>query len=119
MAILTACGTSGGGEPSAESNNAPGAADTSASTPEDTPITIDVLANSTDVDGDNLLITSVTQSSFGSVVNNGGDITYMPIPNYNGVDSFTYTISDGNGGNDNAIVTVDVTPVKQRQRCGR
>ena len=33
-----------------------------------------------------------------AAINADGTITYTPAANYNGADSFTYTISDGNGG---------------------
>ncbi|MEW8417120.1 MAG: tandem-95 repeat protein, partial [Candidatus Thiodiazotropha endolucinida] len=40
-----------------------------------------------------------------------GNPVYTPNPNYNGSDSFTYTISDGAGGLDTATVTVAIDPV--------
>ncbi|MDH5293369.1 MAG: cadherin-like domain-containing protein, partial [Acidimicrobiia bacterium] len=87
----------------------PVAVDDSTSTPQDTAVVVDVLANDTDVNGDTLSVDSVTQGSNGSVVNNGTDVTYTPNASYNGTDSFTYTVSDGNGGTDTATVTVSVS----------
>ena len=40
-----------------------------------------------------------------------GEVTYTPDENYNGADSFTYTISDGNGGFSTATVSLTVDPV--------
>src|SRR5439155_12916016 len=40
-----------------------------------------------------------------------GTITYTPAPNYNGPDSFTYTIGDGHGGSATASVSVTVAAV--------
>ncbi|MCJ7824319.1 MAG: Ig-like domain-containing protein, partial [Anaerolineales bacterium] len=82
-----------------------------------TSITIDVLDNDSDVDGDTLTVSDPplgipTATAFGSVVNNGGDVTYTPNPGYfstpGNPDIFTYEISDGNGGTAIAIVQVDV-----------
>ena len=92
-------------------NDAPIAQADSASTDEETAITIPVLTNDTDPDGDTLSVQSVTQPANGSVVNNGTSITYTPASNFNGVDSFTYTVSDGNGGAATANVTVAVALV--------
>jgi len=89
-------------------NDPPVAVDDSDTTPADTPVTIDVLDNDSDTDGDTLTVDSVTQGTHGSVSNNGNDVTYTPDPYFNGIDSFTYTISDGNGGTDTATVTVTV-----------
>jgi len=89
-------------------NDPPLAVDDSDTTPADTPVTIDVLDNDSDIDGDTLTIDSVTQGTNGSVINNDSDVTYTPNPGFTGTDSFTYTISDGNGGTDMATVTVTV-----------
>lgn len=39
-------------------------------------------------------------------------ITYVPTPNYNGSDSFTVEVSDGNGGSDTIVVNVTINPVE-------
>ncbi len=78
-------------------NDPPVAVNDNAVTDEDTPITIDVLANDIDPDGDTLTVTGVTQPAHGVVINHGSDVTYTPNPDYHGPDSFAYTISDGSG----------------------
>ena len=93
-------------------NDPPDAKDDAATTAEDTPVMISVLANDTDVEGDVLTLSSVTPPANGTVVINAiGTVTYTPTTNFNGTDSFTYTVSDGNGGTDTATVSVTVTPV--------
>ena len=93
-------------------NNQPLAGDDTPSTDEDTSVDINVLANDTDVDGDSLTITGVSDPAHGTaVINPDGTIKYTPDANYNGTDSFTYTVSDGQGGTDTATVTVSVNPV--------
>jgi hypothetical protein len=97
----------------AGTNHDPVAVDDMASVAEDSgPNPIDVLTNDSDSDGDTLTITAITQGAHGSVVNNGTNVTYTPAPNFNGGDSFTYTIDDGHGGAPaTATVSVTVTPV--------
>ena len=57
-----------------------------------------LLANDTDIDLDTLSIDSFTQPANGTVAVNGdGTFTYTPTANFNGADSFTYTVADGNG----------------------
>jgi VCBS repeat-containing protein len=81
-------------------------------TDEDTPATIAVLSNDTDPDGDHLSVIAVTGPAHGStLVNPDGTVTYTPALNFNGVDSFTYTIADGRGGMATAAVNVTITPV--------
>jgi VCBS repeat-containing protein len=93
-------------------NDPPLAVDDEASTDEDTPATIAVLTNDSDSDDDDLDVASITQGSDGSVtLNTDGTITYNPNANFNGSDSFGYTISDGNGGSDDATVSITVTAV--------
>uniref|UniRef100_UPI001055D10A tandem-95 repeat protein n=1 Tax=Marinomonas flavescens TaxID=2529379 RepID=UPI001055D10A len=70
-------------------------------TDEDASITIDVLANDTDVDGtiDPTTVVITTQPEHGtvSVDSETGEVTYTPNDNYNGEDSFEYTVKDNNG----------------------
>ncbi|HSH16857.1 MAG TPA: tandem-95 repeat protein, partial [Verrucomicrobiae bacterium] len=72
---------------------------------------IDVLANDTDPNADTLTVSAVTQPANGTVVNNGANVSYTPNLNFNGADSFTYTVDDGNGGSDIGTVNVTVTNV--------
>ena len=84
-----------------------------ATTDAKTSVTIDVLANDSDPDGDPISIVTVTDPFIGSAVIDvgGSTITYIPAPGsgFTGTVVFTYTISDGQGGTATAIVTVDVT----------
>ncbi|MBV2139182.1 MAG: cadherin-like domain-containing protein, partial [Candidatus Thiodiazotropha sp. (ex Ctena orbiculata)] len=91
----------------------PVAADDTIGTDEDTPVTVDVLPNDSDPDGDTLTVTSVTQGTNGAVTIDpvSGNPVYTPNPDFNGTDTFTYTIDDGNGGTDTASVTVTVNAV--------
>ncbi|SFR48576.1 cadherin-like domain-containing protein [Litoreibacter janthinus] len=92
-------------------NDDPVANDDTASTDEDAPVTIDVLGNDTDVDGDDLTVTEATSPDGDVVINADGTITFTPDENFNGDTTITYTISDGNGGEDTATVNVTVNPV--------
>ncbi len=77
------------------SNKAPVAVGDSATTSGGS-ITIAVLGNDHDPDGDSLKVTGATQGSKGSVrVNSDGTITYTPGKHFKNGDSFSYTISDG------------------------
>ncbi len=89
--------------------NAPTAVADDVTVARDTAVTIDVLANDGDPQSDPLTIASVTQASNGTVVNNGSDVTYTPNLGFGGVDSFTYTISDGNNGEATATVIVTLS----------
>ena len=98
-------GKCGGGD----RNNDPDAVNDSASTYEGDPVTVGVLNNDSDADGDALKIVSTGNPSHGTVtVNANGTVTYTPDDGYTGNDSFTYTISDGNGGTDTATVCIRV-----------
>ena len=82
-------------------------------TDEDTPVTIDLLGNDSDVDGDTLTITDVSvPEEQGTVVDNGdGTVTFTPAENFNGPATITYSVSDGNGGSDSGEATISVGPV--------
>jgi VCBS repeat-containing protein len=92
-------------------NHPPVAVDDSATTPQDTPVTIGILDNDSDPDGDALTLDSIGPAGNGTVASNGTGVTYTPNPGFIGTDIFTYTIGDGNGNADTATVTVTVTAV--------
>ena len=94
-------------------NVAPQAVADSLTTAEDTASTIDLLANDTDPDGDPISLVGTSGGAHGSVSCAGGLCTYTPAPNFNGSDSFTYTIADGRGGSSSATVNVTVIPVDE------
>ena len=87
-------------------NDAPIAENDSPTTQEDTSVTVDVLINDSDVDGDTLTIDSFTQPASGVVTQVGQQLAYDPQENFNGSDAFTYTITDGNS---TSTATVSVT----------
>ena len=80
-----------------------------------TPVEIDVLANDTTNEvGETLEIDSFTQPATGGTValnNDGTKLLFTPAANFNGQTTFTYVVSDGRGGTDTGMVTVNVTPV--------
>jgi VCBS repeat-containing protein len=92
-------------------NDPPTAANDSATTAEDTPVTIPVLANDADIDGDALSVSVTTPGAGSAVANPNGTITYTPPLNQYGDDSFGYTVSDGAGGTASATVSVSISPV--------
>jgi CshA-type fibril repeat protein len=72
---------------------------------------VQLLANDTDPEGDSLTIISFTQPLNGTLVQApDGTMTYAANPGYVGPESFTYTISDGNGGTSTATVNFTVYP---------
>ncbi|SDS30716.1 tandem-95 repeat protein [Christiangramia echinicola] len=89
-------------------NDAPIANDDTAETNQDIATNVEVLLNDSDIDGDILSVDSITQPDNGSVTTDGVEVTYVPNESFTGTDTFTYTITDGNGGVDTATVTVKV-----------
>ncbi|MEX2140962.1 MAG: choice-of-anchor Q domain-containing protein [Pirellulales bacterium] len=73
---------------------------------------IPVLANDVGPAGRILIVAAVTQPAHGSasVSSNGGNVLYTPNPNFVGIDTFAYTVSDGSGAA-TAMVTVTVINV--------
>ena len=93
-------------------NQPPVAGNDSGNVAEDGSVDIDVLANDSDPENDPLDVTAVSNPPNGTASINGNDtIHYVPDGNYNGSDSFSYTLSDGNGGTDTANVSVTINPV--------
>lgn len=91
-------------------NNSPIAVNDSAKTVCGKAITIDVLKNDSDPDGDSILISSVQTPKNGTATlpKFRNSITYTPRRHFVGVDKFTYTIQDSRGGFSTATVTVIV-----------
>jgi len=90
-------------------NDAPVAQNDVVTTNENVPVSVQVLANDSDVENDALSVVSVANPLNGSaVVSANGAVTYTPDANYAGPDSFEYTISDGL---DTATATVVVTVI--------
>ncbi|SFJ17310.1 CshA-type fibril repeat-containing protein [Phyllobacterium sp. CL33Tsu] len=107
-------------------NDLPVATDDTVTTPEDTTLTGNVLANDTDVDGDTLTITSFSALNVTAIpgqtgtipgvgqitMNADGSYTFVPVANFTGpVPVITYTISDGHGGTDTATLNITVISV--------
>jgi hypothetical protein len=92
-------------------NHAPVAANDAVTTSEDASVTVGVLANDTDPDGNALtVIAAGTPHKGATAVNPDGTITYTPAVGFSGSDSFLYLVSDGNGGSATAVVHVTVSP---------
>ncbi|HGF5216606.1 TPA: tandem-95 repeat protein, partial [Vibrio parahaemolyticus] len=92
-------------------NDAPVAKDDTAITDEDTPVTIDVLPNDNDIDGDKLSIQSASvPEAQGKVEIVDGKLVFTPAENFNGHAEIIYTVTDGQL-TDEAKVTVTVNPV--------
>lgn len=88
---LDGSGGSGG------SNSPPVVGDDSTTTNANTPVTINVLANDSDPDGDTLIVYAAEGSTSGAtiIVNADSTITYIPPPDWTGTDTFFYTVDDG------------------------
>ncbi|QTA78778.1 Cell adhesion related domain (CARDB)-containing protein, immunoglobulin-like fold-containing [Desulfonema limicola] len=99
--VVSPCGT-------ISVNNPPVVVDDTANTIEEQPVTINVLDNDSDPDGDTLSVTNVTQGANGGVmIDTGGlTVTYTPNAGFMGTDTFEYTVSDGNGGVSTASVSI-------------
>lgn len=95
-------------------NDSPKANPDSASTEEDVALTVNVIANDIDVDGDKLVLTNVSNAVNGKAEIIGGEVKFTPNSRFQGTGSFNYTISDGKGGIATGSVTVTVNPAKSK-----
>ncbi len=100
MAILSACG----GDP-APANHAPTATAQSITTAEDTAKAITLAG--TDEDNDTLTYTVASSPTHGTLSGTAPNLTYTPTANFNGSDSFTFTVNDGTV--DSNVTTVSIT----------
>lgn len=97
-------------------NNSPVAVDDD-TTAGSSPITINVLANDADPDGDTLSLLSASSAAYGSVSISGNAVVYTQSSSFAAeYDMFTYTISDGRGGTASGLVhiTFSNAPVNNR-----
>jgi large repetitive protein len=91
-------------------NDVPVAVDDAASVDEDSSVTISVRAN--DSGGDEpVMITALSAPERGTALLIGNDVQYLPEPDWFGLDSFTYTITDADGETSTATVRVTVASV--------
>ena len=97
-------------------NDAPIASPDFATTPEEIPVSIPVLANDSDVDntldGTSLIVVNGPANGSAVVQSATGMILYTPKKDFTGTDSFTYTLKDAGGATSSpATVTITVSPV--------
>lgn len=86
--------------------------DDAATTDEDVPVTVNVLANDNNAANHlPLSVTAVGAAAHGTVTFTANDVTYAPSLNFNGSDSFTYTATDQIGQTSVATVNVTINPV--------
>ena len=90
--------------------------DTAAATAGGPAVTIDVLANDFDPDGDPLTVVAVGEVRLGraQLATDGASVVYVPPDSIDGAEAeaaFTYRIDDGRGGQDEAVVTITITEV--------
>ena len=90
-------------------NDPPVADDQSVNTNEDTPV--DITLTGSDPDGDTLIYTVVSNPSNGSLNGTAPSLTYIPNPNHNSSDSFTFKVNDGKVDSNIATVSITVNPV--------
>jgi len=96
-------------------NDAPLALNDSATTVQNTPVSIAVLGNDSDVDGTlNPATLTFTAASGGSVVRDGSNAVFTPASGFSGMASFSYTVKDNLGLVSNAAtasITVNLPPI--------
>jgi Ca2+-binding RTX toxin-like protein len=99
------------GQGTTPTNQPPVANTDSATTAQNTAVTIaasTLLANDTDANGDRLSLTGVSNAVNGSVTFSNSNVIFTPSTNFTGNASFNYSISDGFGGTSSALVSVAV-----------
>ena len=87
-------------------NRAPTAVDDTARIPNNDPTSVDVLANDSDPDGDDLTLVEVFDVVGGSASISNGEVTFTPTSDSEG--SFQYTVEDDNGATSTASVELDL-----------
>lgn len=70
------------------------------------PLTIEVLGNDVDVDGDVMTLDGATAPDHGSIVISGDDVVFTPAAGFTGTDRFSYTVRDATGATSTGVVRV-------------
>ncbi len=96
-------------------NRAPVADPLSVSTPKSSAVPITL--SGSDPDGDPLTYVIVSGPSHGTVTGTAPNVTYTPTKNYQGSDSFSFKVNDGNLDSAPAIVSITVTAPGKPPRC--
>ena len=92
-------------------NNPPTAEPQSLSTDEDVPLSLTLTGS--DPDDDTLSFAIASGPQHGSLSGTPPELIYTPDSHYHGTDSFTFTVSDGYGGSDEATISLTIHPVSQ------
>jgi len=72
---------------------------------------LSITLTGSDADGDNLTYALASAPANGSASLSGNTVTYTPAANYNGTDSFTFTVSDGAATSSAATVSITINAV--------
>jgi subtilisin family serine protease len=91
-------------------NDLPIAIDDRSFTPEDRPVTIEVLLNDTDADLDALSVLSVSAPANGTATVAENKVIYQPASGFNGTNIFFYAVTDGKGVSQQGKITIIVRP---------
>ena len=82
-----------------------------------TTFSLNVLSNDIDADGDTLSISTISETTAGGTVTiNGTSVDYTPVADFNGTDTFTYTVNDGTVDGNSVTVTILVIIEEPVQR---
>ena len=91
-----------------EDDGNPTTNDVSATTDEDTVVTVDL--DATEIDGDNYSFSIISQPSNGTLGSiNGNQVEYTPNQDWNGTDTFTFEATDDRTGSRSNVATATIT----------
>ena len=96
----------------AAENDQPTATPQNVNVDEDDSVNITLTGN--DVDGDSLTFTVATQPTDGSLSGTPPNLTYAPDGDFNGSDSFTFTVNDGTVDSTSATVSITIDAVNDQ-----
>jgi hypothetical protein len=98
-------------------DNKPLALDDAVDTDEDTPVGIELKGWDAETPADDLGYAVVSGPSHGSLSGTGRNLTYTPDPDYNGTDSFAFTVTDSVYTSDPGTITITIRAVNDRPQA--